>query len=95
MLPVVLGGCVLGNLLFNFLRLSIFVLYCIVKSYVIHSYLHIKLLLVDIRRLNFAPFFLAGLPKDCAICTGTTDSIAAFLAARATQTGKSVRHLFK
>ncbi|XP_074335582.1 D-ribulose kinase isoform X2 [Apium graveolens] len=34
-----------------------------------------------------------GLPKDCAICTGTTDSIAAFLAARATQTGKSVTSL--
>ncbi|KAK1351595.1 hypothetical protein POM88_054167 [Heracleum sosnowskyi] len=37
------------------------------------------------RRLNFMPSFLAGLPKDYAICTGTT----AFLAACATQTGKS------
>lgn len=34
-----------------------------------------------------------GLPKDCAICTGTTDSIAAFLAARATQPGQSVTSL--
>ncbi|KAK1362542.1 hypothetical protein POM88_047016 [Heracleum sosnowskyi] len=37
------------------------------------------------RRLNFMPSFLPGLPKDYAICTGTT----AFLAACATQTGKS------
>ncbi|KAK1379015.1 hypothetical protein POM88_025759 [Heracleum sosnowskyi] len=37
------------------------------------------------RRLNFMPSFLPGLPKDYAICTGTT----AFLAACATQIGKS------
>ncbi|KAK1391923.1 hypothetical protein POM88_010979 [Heracleum sosnowskyi] len=37
------------------------------------------------RRLNFMPSFLPGLPKDYAICTGTTT----FLAACATQTGKS------
>ncbi|XP_009618616.1 D-ribulose kinase isoform X1 [Nicotiana tomentosiformis] len=34
-----------------------------------------------------------GYPKDCVICTGTTDSIAAFLAARATQPGKAVTSL--
>ncbi|KAK4708764.1 hypothetical protein R3W88_029689 [Solanum pinnatisectum] len=34
-----------------------------------------------------------GYPKDCLICTGTTDSIAAFLAARATQPGKAVTSL--
>ncbi|KAJ4964851.1 hypothetical protein NE237_016700 [Protea cynaroides] len=34
-----------------------------------------------------------GLPKNCAICTGTTDSIAAFLAARATQPGQAVTSL--
>ncbi|KAL5713397.1 D-ribulose kinase [Ranunculus cassubicifolius] len=34
-----------------------------------------------------------GLPKECIVCTGTTDSIAAFLAARATQTGKAVTSL--
>lgn len=32
-------------------------------------------------------------PKDCIICTGTTDSIAAFLAARATSPGKAVTSL--
>ncbi|XP_059435355.1 D-ribulose kinase-like [Corylus avellana] len=32
-------------------------------------------------------------PKDCVVCTGTTDSIAAFLAARATQPGKAVTSL--
>ncbi|KAK6916619.1 Carbohydrate kinase, FGGY, N-terminal [Dillenia turbinata] len=32
-----------------------------------------------------------GFPKDCVVCTGTTDSIAAFLAARATKPGKAVR----
>ncbi|KAL7156567.1 hypothetical protein ABFS83_02G018500 [Erythranthe nasuta] len=31
-----------------------------------------------------------GFPEDCVICTGTTDSIAAFLAARANETGKAV-----
>ncbi|KAL6957093.1 D-ribulose kinase [Sarracenia purpurea var. burkii] len=36
---------------------------------------------------------LAGFPKDCVVCTGTTDSIAAFLAARATQPGKAVTSL--
>ncbi|KAG9136918.1 hypothetical protein Leryth_020001 [Lithospermum erythrorhizon] len=34
-----------------------------------------------------------GFSKDCSICTGTTDSIAAFLAARATQPGKAVTSL--
>lgn len=33
---------------------------------------------------------LSGFLKDCVVCTGTTDSIAAFLAARATQPGKAV-----
>ncbi|KAL6270008.1 hypothetical protein ACE6H2_026919 [Prunus campanulata] len=32
-----------------------------------------------------------GFPNDCVVCAGTTDSIAAFLAARATQPGKAVR----
>lgn len=40
--------------------------------------------------LLMCPFTLSGYPKDCLICTGTTDSIAAFLAARATQPGKAV-----
>lgn len=35
-------------------------------------------------------YTLAGFPKDCVVCTGTTDSIAAFLAARATEPGKAV-----
>ncbi|KAF8013502.1 hypothetical protein BT93_I1368 [Corymbia citriodora subsp. variegata] len=34
-----------------------------------------------------------GFSNDCMVCTGTTDSIAAFLAARATQTGKAVTSL--
>ncbi|KAH6820306.1 xylulose 1 [Perilla frutescens var. hirtella] len=34
-----------------------------------------------------------GFSKDCIICTGTTDSIAAFLAARADQPGKAVTSL--
>ncbi|KAM2053244.1 hypothetical protein ACFX1T_002909 [Malus domestica] len=34
-----------------------------------------------------------GFPNDCVVCTGTTDSIAAFLAARATQPGKAVTSL--
>ncbi|GLU02850.1 hypothetical protein SLE2022_200830 [Rubroshorea leprosula] len=34
-----------------------------------------------------------GLPDDCVVCTGTTDSIAAFLAARATKPGKAVTSL--
>jgi ribulose kinase len=34
-----------------------------------------------------------GFPDDCIVCTGTTDSIAAFLAARATEPGKAVRTL--
>ncbi|KAK4342967.1 hypothetical protein RND71_038783 [Anisodus tanguticus] len=34
-----------------------------------------------------------GYPKDCLICTGTTDSIAAFLAAGATLPGKGVTSL--
>ncbi|EPS69192.1 hypothetical protein M569_05575, partial [Genlisea aurea] len=34
-----------------------------------------------------------GFPEDCVVCTGTTDSIAAFLAARANQPGKAVTSL--
>ncbi|KAL8060342.1 hypothetical protein ABFX02_02G018700 [Erythranthe guttata] len=34
-----------------------------------------------------------GFREDCVICTGTTDSIAAFLAARANETGKAVTSL--
>ncbi|KAK7341437.1 hypothetical protein VNO80_24367 [Phaseolus coccineus] len=34
-----------------------------------------------------------GFQKSCVVCTGTTDSIAAFLAARATQPGKAVTSL--
>lgn len=34
-----------------------------------------------------------GFPKECIVCTGTTDSIAAFLAARATQPGQAVTSL--
>ncbi|XP_010555266.1 PREDICTED: uncharacterized protein LOC104824797 isoform X2 [Tarenaya hassleriana] len=34
-----------------------------------------------------------GFPDDCIVCTGTTDSIAAFLAARATNPGKAVTSL--
>ncbi|BAT90974.1 uncharacterized protein HKW66_Vig0138270 [Vigna angularis] len=34
-----------------------------------------------------------GFQKDCVVCTGTTDSIAAFLAARASQPGKAVTSL--
>ncbi|XVF01025.1 hypothetical protein REPUB_Repub04eG0052200 [Reevesia pubescens] len=34
-----------------------------------------------------------GFPEDCIVCTGTTDSIAAFLAARATKPGKAVTSL--
>ncbi|XP_056160938.1 D-ribulose kinase isoform X1 [Syzygium oleosum] len=34
-----------------------------------------------------------GFSNDCVVCTGTTDSIAAFLAARATQPGKAVTSL--
>ncbi|CAA3017317.1 xylulose kinase isoform X1 [Olea europaea subsp. europaea] len=34
-----------------------------------------------------------GFPKDCIICSGTTDSVAAFLAARASQPGKAVTSL--
>ncbi|KAJ9549132.1 hypothetical protein OSB04_021675 [Centaurea solstitialis] len=34
-----------------------------------------------------------GFPEDCVACTGTTDSIAAFLAAGATQPGKAVTSL--
>ncbi|OMO74376.1 hypothetical protein CCACVL1_16778 [Corchorus capsularis] len=34
-----------------------------------------------------------GFPEDCVVCTGTTDSIAAFLAARATKPGKAVTSL--
>ncbi|KAJ8763381.1 hypothetical protein K2173_002264 [Erythroxylum novogranatense] len=34
-----------------------------------------------------------GFSKDCAVCTGTTDSIAAFIAARATEPGKAVTSL--
>ncbi|KAL9671883.1 hypothetical protein QQ045_009456 [Rhodiola kirilowii] len=34
-----------------------------------------------------------GFPQDCVVCTGTTDSIAAFLAARATKPGQAVTSL--
>uniref|UniRef100_A0A803Q9R3 D-ribulose kinase n=1 Tax=Cannabis sativa TaxID=3483 RepID=A0A803Q9R3_CANSA len=34
-----------------------------------------------------------GFAKDCSVCAGTTDSIAAFLAARATEPGKAVTSL--
>ncbi|KAJ6385967.1 hypothetical protein OIU77_029017 [Salix suchowensis] len=34
-----------------------------------------------------------GFQEDCIVCAGTTDSIAAFLAARATQPGKAVTSL--
>ncbi|KAL3621286.1 D-ribulose kinase [Castilleja foliolosa] len=34
-----------------------------------------------------------GFPKDCVVCTGTTDSVAAFLAARANEPGKAVTSL--
>ncbi|CAJ2679361.1 unnamed protein product [Trifolium pratense] len=34
-----------------------------------------------------------GFQKQCVVCSGTTDSIAAFLAARATQPGKAVTSL--
>ncbi|KAG4164661.1 hypothetical protein ERO13_A13G031100v2 [Gossypium hirsutum] len=34
-----------------------------------------------------------GFSEDCIVCTGTTDSIAAFLAARATKPGKAVTSL--
>ncbi|XAR59109.1 Glycerol kinase [Bertholletia excelsa] len=34
-----------------------------------------------------------GFPQDSVVCTGTTDSIAAFLAARATEPGKAVTSL--
>lgn len=37
---------------------------------------------------------IAGFSEDCIVCTGTTDSIAAFLAARATKPGKAVRMFF-
>nr|GMC87472.1 xylulose kinase-like isoform X1 [Ipomoea batatas] len=40
----------------------------------------------DIKRLY-------GFPQDCVACAGTTDSIAAFIAARATQPGKAVTSL--
>ena len=34
-----------------------------------------------------------GLPSDCLVCTGTTDSIAAFLASGANQPGEAVTYL--
>lgn len=40
--------------------------------------------------LKYVTYVIAGFPSDCVVCTGTTDSIAAFLAARATQPGKAV-----
>ncbi|GKV21081.1 hypothetical protein SLEP1_g31098 [Rubroshorea leprosula] len=50
----------------------------------------------DIRRqfelqMKFYKYAVVGLPDDCVVCTGTTDSIAAFLAARATKPGKAVK----
>lgn len=38
-------------------------------------------------------YMLTGFHKDCVVCTGTTDSIAAFLAARVSQPGNAVRVL--
>jgi len=35
----------------------------------------------------------AGLSEECVVCTGTTDSIAAFLAARAAGPGRAVTSL--
>nr|GMC78280.1 xylulose kinase isoform X2 [Ipomoea batatas] len=40
----------------------------------------------DIRRLY-------GFPQDCVVCTGTTDSVAAVIATRASQPGKAVTSL--
>lgn len=40
----------------------------------------------DIRKLY-------GFPHDCVVCTGTTDSVAAVIATRATQPGKAVTSL--
>ncbi|GJU38559.1 xylulose kinase-1 [Tanacetum coccineum] len=42
---------------------------------------------------NLISSILLGFPKDCVLCTGTTNSIAAFLAARATQPEKAVTSL--
>lgn len=42
-------------------------------------------------RPNLAEYY--QLPKDCLICTGTTDSIAAFLASGASQPGEAVTSL--
>lgn len=42
-------------------------------------------------RPNLAQYY--QLPKDCLICTGTTDSIAAFLASGASQPGEAVTSL--
>lgn len=41
-------------------------------------------------KIIYIVHILSGFPKECVVCTGTTDSIAAFLAARATQPGKAV-----
>jgi sugar (pentulose or hexulose) kinase len=40
------------------------------------------------RTLSF--LLLAGFPEDCVVCAGTTDSIAAFLAAEPSQPGEAV-----
>jgi sugar (pentulose or hexulose) kinase len=41
-------------------------------------------------KIIYTVHILSGFQKECVVCTGTTDSIAAFLAARATQPGKAV-----
>lgn len=46
---------------------------------------------LDYKMLDIAMNSSTGFPEDCVVCTGTTDSIAAFLAARATQPGKAVK----
>lgn len=38
-------------------------------------------------------WYSAGLSKECVVCTGTTDSIAAFLAAGTTEPGRAVTSL--
>uniref|UniRef100_A0A0E0FYX0 D-ribulose kinase n=1 Tax=Oryza nivara TaxID=4536 RepID=A0A0E0FYX0_ORYNI len=49
---------------------------------------HPELQLAQSRRMYAHRF-----PKNCVVCTGTTDSIAAFLAARTTEPGKAVTSL--
>ncbi|KAK7251868.1 hypothetical protein RIF29_35447 [Crotalaria pallida] len=44
-------------------------------------------------KIIYIVHILSGFQEDCVVCTGTTDSIVAFLAARATQPGKAVTSL--